>query len=778
MAVNVDIRRRDLARRLRRIPVTFVTCAAMVILTAGAQPGGAAQSTDTITTCETTKTTYAVEICLTAPAPDVQVDSDVLISATVTVDDPKIIVRSVDFNMGERRALTDFDIPYQFMLPAAYWGSGTWELSATARLSDKEKSIPARTDITITTGAPMGFPQAPFTAPTGDQPAEGESLVVAAIGDSAGGSPQSAAVANLIGSWNPDLMLYLGDVYNSGTYPEFMNWYDPDEFVGRFRDITLPTIGNHEYSGADIPRGYMEYWGNPPHYYSVDTAGWHIVSLDTNPKFNETHPDSQQMQWLVKDLEASDAACTLAFFHHPPYSVGSYSEQAGEIRPVWRALVNHGVTLALSGHDHNYQRWERLDGDGQPDPNGTVSMVVGTGGQSEYQTTAGDDRVAGPVLQETGALRMELNPNGVSTQFITVDGIVRDTTVVPCDPDAADTTPPSAPPEISSFREQDGSVTLRWLPAVDDTGVTSYQVYRDGDLIGPAEIGFSLIDTQAKDLGTPAYHVIAVDAAGNGSPPSAVATADPVHGTEAIFADSFSSGTLVRWDEVSELVIEPAPDDNSGSDWVARARGSGNSAYARWSVPSGSPIDVEIRTRFQILNQGQNPVVFLRLRSEAGDSLMSINVGASRTLGLYNDVIKEGLESSYNVSTNDWHDLTVVLFGPEGDRWVAVLLDGMLVLELSGPLDLGGTPIGGIQIGDSTRNRVYDVQYSAFSVTSSPEGAEAGTPASMIPLPAEATPDNEAEGTPVPLTREPVSRFTYVLTGGTKSLALRGPIPP
>lgn len=778
MAADADLQRRGLTGRLRRIPLTFVTCAALVILLTGFQPGSAAQSTDTITTCETTTTTYAVEVCLTAPAPDVQLDSDVLVSATVTVDDREIDVRSVDFNIDGHRALTDFDIPYQFMLPVAYWGSGTWELSATARLSDKERSNPARTDIRIITGEPMEFPQATFKAPTGLQPAEGQSLVVAAIGDSAGGSPQSAAVADLIGSWDPNLMLYLGDVYNSGTYPEFLNWYDPDQFVGRFRDITLPTIGNHEYSGADIPRGYMEYWGNPPHYYSVDTAGWHIVSIDSNPKFNETHPDSEQMQWLAKDLEASDAACTLAIFHHPPFTVGSYSEKEGEMRPVWQTLVDHGVTIALTGHDHNYQRWERLDGDGQPDPGGTVSLVVGTGGQSEYKTTEGDDRVAGPVLQETGALRMELNPNGVTTQFVTVDGLVRDTSVTPCDPSAADTTPPSAPEDVTAFREEDGTVTIAWSPAYDDTGVVSYQVHRNGKLIGPSETGFSLIDREAANLETPDYHVIAVDGAGNGSAPSGVASATGGASEDAIFADSFSSGSLVRWNDVSGLVMEPAPQGSSGSPWVVRARGSGSSAYARWSVPSGSPSDIEIRTSFQILGQDNNPIVFLRLRSEAGDSLMSINVGATHTLSLYNDVIKAGLESSHNVSVNDWHELSVVLFGPDDSRRIAVFVDGILIPELSGPIDLGGTPIGGVQLGDSTRNRVYDVRYGAFSVAPAPDDVMSATPQDEPATPVRATPGAGVDATPEPVSRNPDTHLTYLTRIDPESSVAGGPIPP
>ena len=52
----------------------------------------------------------------------------------------------------------------------------------------------------------------------------------------------------MVDSWNPNLFVYLGDVYEKGTSTEFYNWYGtPDTYYGRFRDVTNPIIGNHEY---------------------------------------------------------------------------------------------------------------------------------------------------------------------------------------------------------------------------------------------------------------------------------------------------------------------------------------------------------------------------------------------------------------------------------------------------------------------------------------------------------------------------------------------------
>ena|GEM_PF-2448677 len=53
------------------------------------------------------------------------------------------------------------------------------------------------------------------------------------------------------------------------------------------------------------------------------------------------------------------------------------------MQPIWSLLVRSGVDIVLSGHDHDYERFQPLDADGHPDPrHGTMQFVVGTGGRS------------------------------------------------------------------------------------------------------------------------------------------------------------------------------------------------------------------------------------------------------------------------------------------------------------------------------------------------------------------------------------------------------------
>jgi len=115
--------------------------------------------------------------------------------------------------------------------------------------------------------------QQTFTPSTGVTPPSGSPFIVAAAGDGSDGGINTTNVTNLISSINPNLFLYLGDVYEDGTYAEFYNWYGTGSTsYSRFLSITDPTIGNHEYVGSSAV-GYFDYWNNVPNYYSFNTGG-------------------------------------------------------------------------------------------------------------------------------------------------------------------------------------------------------------------------------------------------------------------------------------------------------------------------------------------------------------------------------------------------------------------------------------------------------------------------------------------------------------------------
>jgi hypothetical protein len=73
----------------------------------------------------------------------------------------------------------------------------------------------------------------------------------------------------------------------------------------------------------------------------------------------------------------------------------------------------------------------------------------------------------------------------------------------------------------------DGSVTLSWNAATDNTGVTGYAIYRNGTAVARTT-GTSFTDTGLVDGSAYTYWVTAYDAAGNVSPASSSVVATPV----------------------------------------------------------------------------------------------------------------------------------------------------------------------------------------------------------------------------------------------------------
>jgi hypothetical protein len=89
----------------------------------------------------------------------------------------------------------------------------------------------------------------------------------------------------------------------------------------------------------------------------------------------------------------------------------------------WKDLVAANVDVVLTGHNHDYERFAALDGQGNPDPNGTVEFVVGTGGKNHYGFV-GPPLTGEIVRNDTsfGVIDMSLSPDGYSWRFVDAPG--------------------------------------------------------------------------------------------------------------------------------------------------------------------------------------------------------------------------------------------------------------------------------------------------------------------------------------------------------------------
>ena len=233
-------------------------------------------------------------------------------------------------------------------------------------------------------------------------------------------SPGAAQTAELVDRLD-GIVLAAGDLaYPNGSLLDFKKCYEPS--WGRFKARTLPTPGNHEYQ-TPTGAGYFAYFGgqageNGKGYYSTELQGWHIIALNSNI---DVGADSEQLQWLRKDLANTHAPCILAFWHHPRYTSGAHGNNKF-MTPIWEALAERKASIVVAGHDHNYERIAPLDGKGFQRPDGIRSFVVGTGGARLFDFGMRSNYSEAWNGTTWGVLKLELFPGHYTWNFLPVAG--------------------------------------------------------------------------------------------------------------------------------------------------------------------------------------------------------------------------------------------------------------------------------------------------------------------------------------------------------------------
>lgn len=234
---------------------------------------------------------------------------------------------------------------------------------------------------------------------------------------------QQKATSDLAAQAHPDAVLVLGDnQYENGTFADFQKSYDPT--WGRFKDITYPVPGNHEYLTPGAT-GYFEYFGArgapPGGYYSFDVGAWHMIALNSEcaqPGVGGCGVGSPQESWLVSDLAAHRTMCTLAFWHEPRFTSGRNGNHPAQ-QALWEDLYAFGAEIVLNGHDHIYERFAPQNALQKPDSNGIREFIVGGGGNN-HQPNYGTIQPNSVVRDNTtyGVLKLTLRAGSYDWQYL------------------------------------------------------------------------------------------------------------------------------------------------------------------------------------------------------------------------------------------------------------------------------------------------------------------------------------------------------------------------
>ncbi|HTM45163.1 MAG TPA: metallophosphoesterase [Polyangiaceae bacterium] len=300
---------------------------------------------------------------------------------------------------------------------------------ATAPASAQHRALaaPQAPQLSALSASPPS-PDLPTLSPPGSK-LNDDAIHFAVIGDYGLSGPGEASVAALVKGWKPDFIVTTGDNnypaggadtidQNIGQYfHEFISPYVGSAGQGASENRFFPCLGNHDWYTPDaLP--YLSYFTLPGNerYYDFVKGSVHFFAVDSD----EHEPDgidknSRQALWLKSRLAKSSARWQVVYFHHAPFSSGSF--HGSTVIMQW-PFEEWGVDLVLTGHEHFYERLQER---------GIPYVTIGLGGNAPYDFAAPLPGSIVRVRGGTGALRVVANNQRLVSEFVTTDDKVVDT---------------------------------------------------------------------------------------------------------------------------------------------------------------------------------------------------------------------------------------------------------------------------------------------------------------------------------------------------------------
>ena len=262
-----------------------------------------------------------------------------------------------------------------------------------------------------------GAPPAAQTVELGGRPG---SLKLAALGDAGTGERPQYEIAEQLWSARAafpfDFVLLLGD-----------NMYgrqEPQDFVQKFerpyeRLLTggvrfFAALGNHD---RPTNKAYPGFNMGGERYYTFVRQTVRFVVLDTNVL------DAPQLAWAEDVLARAGEPWKLVIFHHPIYSDGGRHGSNVELRVVLEPLlVRYGVQVALSGHEHFYERLKPQQG--------ITYFISGAGGQLRKGDVRRSAMTGAAFDQDQSFMLLEVTDERLYFQCISRAGVTVDRGVI------------------------------------------------------------------------------------------------------------------------------------------------------------------------------------------------------------------------------------------------------------------------------------------------------------------------------------------------------------
>lgn len=364
-------------------------------------------------------------LCVTTPAGSLS--GEVQVQITNASNSGKVIVTwrpssgSAEYLITRSRPSPQTN-DYSFVWPTQKYRDGSGVLRVQHGSTSK---TPVDVPVTLSNGNASGFDHNPndwadFLPGPWQASAD---PVVAASGDGPADEAVPNGLAASIAAANPALFLFLGDIYEQGTFTENRNAYGVSALDGTAGTLwgalatkTVPTLGNHE---APHPVDWTDYWHGRPRFTSLRFGGVLFLDLDSNAPMKA----GSAQYAFVQDELATAPPCVVAFWHAPVLSNDSVSSSK---LPMWSLLANNGGDLVLNGHRHSMAEYRPLTANLQLGGH-MVELISGAGGHSIGKgVTDSQGRLAWTLGKVAGAVYLTLNGAANGGTATSIDWVFRD----------------------------------------------------------------------------------------------------------------------------------------------------------------------------------------------------------------------------------------------------------------------------------------------------------------------------------------------------------------
>jgi predicted phosphodiesterase len=252
------------------------------------------------------------------------------------------------------------------------------------------------------------------------------SIKFAIIGDSGRGSKEQHEVAARMLAYRQRFdyafVLMAGDNIYEGPATEDdyrLKFEEPYKVLLDAGVKFYAALGNHDDTNQIF---YKPFNMGGKRYYTFVPPVDPITRWDTRVRFfslDSTYLTREQIQWFEREVTESRAEWKIAFLHHPLYTSGRYGLAARGIRLALEStLVNGGVDVVFSGHEHIYARAELQ--------HGILYFVTGGAGSLRAGDASATPSIARSYDQDYHFMLAEISDEGFFFQAINRTGVTVD----------------------------------------------------------------------------------------------------------------------------------------------------------------------------------------------------------------------------------------------------------------------------------------------------------------------------------------------------------------